>query len=573
VQDQFRSPAVLRTSPTRYGVAYMAYDAFISYSNTDKTVADAACATLEKAEIRCWIAPRDVPPGSQWASAIVGGIDRCRIMVLIFSSRANISSQILREVERATSKGIPIIPLRIEDVTPTNSMGYFLGSIHWLDALTPPLEKHLQRLAETVKSCLAPNAVGPDTQTYPDRAQAAVRPAIQPMAHWAQPHPRRGSQWMAFAAVFVAAVVCVGVAVAYLGHGQTTKVAPAPEKVTPAPEIAAPPNKQQTAAVPVEQPAAAPPPAQPVSGPCGGTATAGSLVARCAMPLSGSEERALKPKDSFRECDKRPEVVVVPAGSFGMGSPPNEAGRYDSEGPLHQVTLSRQFGIGKVAVTADEFAAFVAETGHEPLFGCYTLGGGKVVMGSGLSWRSPGFAQSGSQPAVCVSWSDAKLYVVWLSGKTGKAYRLPTEAEWEYTARAGTTTRYFFGDSEKDFCRYGNGFDLVAKGNLNGTESWPVAPCNDGYVFTAPVGSFLPNGLYDMLGNAMQWTEDCLHDSYRGAPSDGSAWTSGDCNRRIFRGSGWASGPRDLRSAWRFGIPLSDRGDAVGFRVVRALTP
>jgi formylglycine-generating enzyme required for sulfatase activity len=546
----------------------MAYDVFISYSHTDKTVTDAACATLESAGVRCWIAPRDVPPGSQWASAIVSGIDHCRIMVLIFSSRANISNQVHREVERAVSKGIPIIPLRIEDVTPTNSMEYFLGSIHWLDALTPPLEKHLQHLLETVKSCLEPNAPRLDTQRYAGTSQqAAAGPraaaAIQPMAPQAQPHQRNGRRWI-FAVLFAAAVVCVGAAAAYLRFGQAAKVSPAPE-------IALPSDKQQTAAVTTEPSVAA---VQPVARPCGEAMTEVSVASRCAAPLSAIEERALKPKDSFKECDKCPEIVVVPAGRFGMGSPPGEAGHYENEGPVHQVTL-KQFGMGRFAVTADEFAAFVTETGHEPSTGCYTLGGGRIVMGSGLSWRNPGFTQRGSQPAVCVSWTDAKLYVAWLSGKTRKAYRLPTEAEWEYAARAGTATRYFFGDFEKDFCRYGNGFDFTAKSNLDGTQNWPVAPCSDGYVFTAPVGSFLPNGngLYDVLGNVMQWTEDCNHDNYQGAPSDGSAWTSGDCNRRIFRGSGWGNAPRELRSAWRFGAPFSDRGDAVGFRVVRALSP
>ena len=132
----------------------MTDDAFVSYANQDKAVADAACAILEHAGTRCWIAPRDVPPGTEWAAAIVDAIDRCRVIVLIFSAHANISNQIDREVERAVSKGIPIFPLRIEDVAPSRSMEYFLGAIHWLDALTPPLEQHLHRLAEAVRSYL-----------------------------------------------------------------------------------------------------------------------------------------------------------------------------------------------------------------------------------------------------------------------------------------------------------------------------------------------------------------------------------------------------------------------------------
>ena len=132
----------------------MALDTFISYSSKDKTAADAACAVLERAGVRCWIAPRDIRPGQEYGHAIIEAIDQCRVMVLIFSADANDSRQIHREIERAVSKGVPIIPLRIEEVVPTRSMEYFLGAIHWLDALTPPLEKHLQQLAEAVKALL-----------------------------------------------------------------------------------------------------------------------------------------------------------------------------------------------------------------------------------------------------------------------------------------------------------------------------------------------------------------------------------------------------------------------------------
>src|ERR1700688_2351317 len=132
----------------------MPFDAFISYSSKDKTTADACCAVLEGAGVRCWIAPRDVRPGTEYGAAIIDGIDQCRVMVLIFSSNANNSNQIHREIERAVSKGMPIIPMRIEDVAPTKSMEYFLGAIHWLDALTAPIEKHLQQLSGTVKALL-----------------------------------------------------------------------------------------------------------------------------------------------------------------------------------------------------------------------------------------------------------------------------------------------------------------------------------------------------------------------------------------------------------------------------------
>ena len=183
----------------------------------------------------------------------------------------------------------------------------------------------------------------------------------------------------------------------------------------------------------------------------------------------------------------------------------------------------------------------------------------------------PGFAQSGSHPAVCLSWGDAKAYVAWLTRKTGKTYRLLTQAEWEYAARAGTTSRYFFGDDDRDLWRYGNGADQTAKSKIAGSENWPFAPCSDGYAYTAPAGSFLPNafGLYDVHGNAGQWLEDCYHDSYVGAPSDGSAWTSGDCRNRVLRGGSWT--PISPRAAFRGRSFPHDRYNNFGFRLARTL--
>ena len=150
------------------------FDAFISHSSLDKATADAACAQLEAAGIRCWIAPRDIVPGSDWGASILEALDRCRVMVLIFSSNANSSPQIRREVERVVDRGIPVIPVRIEDIEPTNAMAYFMGPVHWLDAMTPPLEKHLERLAESIKMLLR--------WILPDRQRQGRR----------EPKPRRG---------------------------------------------------------------------------------------------------------------------------------------------------------------------------------------------------------------------------------------------------------------------------------------------------------------------------------------------------------------------------------------------
>jgi formylglycine-generating enzyme required for sulfatase activity len=272
-------------------------------------------------------------------------------------------------------------------------------------------------------------------------------------------------------------------------------------------------------------------------------------------------------------------MVVVPPGSFTMGSPASENERDSDEGPQHTVTIAKPFAVAKFHVRVDQFAAFVAETGYDARSKCLTFEGGKYEERSNRSWRNPGFAQGGSHPAVCVNRNDAKAYVDWLARKTGKPYRLLTEAEWEYAARArtepGTYPRYVFGDDEADLCHYGNGADQTAKSRIAAAKDWTVAPCTDGYAYTSPVGSFAANafGLYDMQGNAWQWTEDCYHDSYDGAPSDGGAWTTGDCGRRVVRGGSWSDYPVFLRSASRIWCTTEFRFYDLGFRVGRTVTP
>ena len=162
----------------------MAFDVFISYSSKDKVAADATCATLEAAGIRCWVAPRDIMPGSEYGAAIIDALDRCRVVVLVFSSSANKSPQIHREIERAVSRGVPIIPLRIEDTTPTESMAYFMESVHWLDAMNPPLESHLHRLVESLKSLLPM-----DSKTEPVAVADRLTPSGPPfLSHEADLH-------------------------------------------------------------------------------------------------------------------------------------------------------------------------------------------------------------------------------------------------------------------------------------------------------------------------------------------------------------------------------------------------
>jgi formylglycine-generating enzyme required for sulfatase activity len=290
---------------------------------------------------------------------------------------------------------------------------------------------------------------------------------------------------------------------------------------------------------------------------------------RSPTPLTAAQERGLKPKDSFRECENCPEMVVVPAASFTMGSAEKEEGRWLDEGPQHDVTIAKPFAVGKFHVTVGQYKAFVQETGYRASPKCSTYEAGGIANWkerADRSWRNPGFTQEGFHPVVCVSFDDAKAYIKWLADKTRKPYRLLSEAEFEYSARGQTSPgaypRFWFGDSEKDLCRYGNFWDQKA-GSTN-------APCDDGYDRTSPVGHYQPNafGLYDMAGNAWQWMEDCWHDNYNGAPADGAAWTAGNCSDHVVRGSAWSG---SLRAAFR--QKLSGPHDSAGFRLARTITP
>jgi formylglycine-generating enzyme required for sulfatase activity len=252
-----------------------------------------------------------------------------------------------------------------------------------------------------------------------------------------------------------------------------------------------------------------------------------------------------------RDCADCPEMLVVPAGEFQMGSSDREEGRNDNEGPLHKVKFDRPFAIGKYEVTFDEWDACVAAKACE------------VVGDDG--WGR------GRRPVLYVNFEMAMGYAKWLSQKTGKQYRVPSEAEWEYAARGGSTTRWFWGEDSKRACEFANVGDESVKQEH---PDWPRHDCNDGYAKTAPVGSFKPNGfgLHDTVGNVWEWVEDCYNASYEGAPADGSAWVTGDCVKRVDRGGGWYNKPEAVRSALRYaGDDPTRRNNTLGFRVVRTL--
>ena len=276
----------------------------------------------------------------------------------------------------------------------------------------------------------------------------------------------------------------------------------------------------------------------------------------------------------IRSCPGCPEMVVIPVGTFVMGTPASqlEGIEASAETQATVVRIERPFAIGRFEVTRREFAQFIADSGYEPRLGCRSWDDGlkRFTDDARRTWPGPGrpLDPVDAHPVNCVSWADATAYAQWLARKTRQDYRLPSEAEWEYAARAGTTTLRYWGDAPQDGCDFANSYDQTGRAAYR--LGWPDAGCADGQPDVAPVGQYEPNdfGLYDMLGNVAEWTADCATGSYVGRPRDGSAWTwLGGCQRRVQRGGSWISPPDRVRSAWRGDAEEGDRADFVGFRI------
>jgi formylglycine-generating enzyme required for sulfatase activity len=274
-------------------------------------------------------------------------------------------------------------------------------------------------------------------------------------------------------------------------------------------------------------------------------------VVVCAQMLASfaaasGHAQTFKQGDVFKDCDKCSEMVVVPAGSFMMGSPASELNHDWDEEPQHLVTFAKPFAAGRLAVTFDEWDACVAD------------GGCNDYKPKDQGWGR------GRRPVINVSWDDVKAYVKWLSDKTGKAYRLLSEAEREYVTRAGTKTPFWWGSSIS-----------TSQANYDGYFTYGGGSKGEYREKTVPVDSFKPNpwGLYQVHGNVHDWVEDCWRDNYEGAPADGSAWVAEGCIGHVVRGGSWDAGPRFLRAAHRDEHFAGSRFSVVGFRLGRTLTP
>lgn len=262
---------------------------------------------------------------------------------------------------------------------------------------------------------------------------------------------------------------------------------------------------------------------------------------------------------------------------MGTAGASEEASEHPAERDLPLITISRPFAIGEFELTRREFADFARETGFVPKSPCRTWDGDKARFLDRMvaDWRNPGFPAivSDDQPVTCVDWSEAHAFAAWLSHKTGHTYRLPTETEWEYAAKAGTRTLRYWGDDPDEGCDYANTFDLTGRDAY--PLAWGTAQCRDGQADLAPVGQFRPNafGLYDMIGNVWEWVEDCSSKSYVGRPKDERAWVWEGCERRIQRGGSWMTAPARNRSAYHGDGRPEDRAVFFGVRLVREIAP
>ena len=329
-------------------------------------------------------------------------------------------------------------------------------------------------------------------------------------------------------------------------------------------------------------------PAIPVQPVCDGLIVAVALpnTRPCIKPGSG---------ESFKDCSDCPDMVAVPAGSFLMGSSGSEEGREENEGPQHNVTIAKPFAVGRTHVMQGEFAQFVKAASYKKQGGCYTCAGTKTADGYGTYNQPPlpdgtytrpriytpydvprsdarSYGSSNGEPdiyyhgddlpVVSVSWDDAQAYVKWLSGKTGKTYRLLSESEFEYAARAGTTTPFWWGESIS-----------TDQANYNGNGTYGGSAKGQYRAKSVPVKSFQPNpwGLYQVLGNVRTWVEDCWLDNYKDAPTDGSAAIRGDCSVRVARGGAWDDFPGFLRAAHRTKFAAKASHNVGGLRVARTL--
>lgn len=289
-------------------------------------------------------------------------------------------------------------------------------------------------------------------------------------------------------------------------------------------------------------------------------------------------EPAIIQVNIIQDCEACPKLIVLEPGTFTLGADQEEGRRWKmldrmsaNEGPRVEVTVERRFALGQMEITHGQFAGFIQETGFKTKKGCFHLTSAGWSVQPKLNWEDPGYAVTDDHPVACIKRPAILAYIDWLSEKTGKSYRLPSEAEYEYAARAGSDTTTFWGEDWTQACTYQNGADLTFVPNVPDIPYGQYAECDDGYVFTSPVGSYEPNpwGFYDLAGNVSESTADCYQDSHDGMPTNGAPVSKSRCRAWVAKGGSWAGFPGLLRPATRLRIREVTTGTGFGFRVAR----
>ncbi len=523
-------------------------DVFVSYKSEER---ERVAPLVRCLEGQGWSVfwDRKIPPGQTWNSWIRKHLDEAKCVVVVWTEASVGSDWVHEEAGQGKSRGV-LIPVKLDVVEPPLGFGLIQAADLTAWQGRPDEAEFatlLQFMAELIGPSVPPTEgdgkvealaaakdepeVGPDDGSKIEPRNAPeVEPKTPAVSHGFQndTQPRSSNRKRVFGALGIVALVGV--------------------LVTLMPQL----RKKQADVLNVESQETAEPAAK------------GPMVA--AEPADFTVFR-----DALKEGGEGPEMILLPQGTFLMGSPVDEVGRKDDE-RQHEVSVG-SFAIGVDEVTFEQFAEFVRSTNHrtdaDPANGCGHLGEEESNWPNENTWRAPGFDQQPDHPVVCVSWRDAAAYAAWLSQETGFDYRLLTEAEWEYAARASTTSVNHWGDDLAQACVYENIRDLTA---LDAFPDWRVADCSDGYVQTAPVGRFQANGfgIHDMGGNVGEWTCSMFSPDYSGQESLCSEDEDGE---GVIRGGAWSAELTDVRSANRDHVPVSDKyvGSDLGFRVARGL--
>jgi formylglycine-generating enzyme required for sulfatase activity len=489
----------------------MAHDVFISHSSKDKPLADAICAGLEARGIRCWIAPRDVRPGEEWTKAIVDAIASSKVFLLLLTDNSNKSTQAIKEVDCAEKHEKTIIPFRLEDIQPTGSMEYYLGSLHWLDALTRPLEKHIEKLADYIDHILdypKTELIGVETKKV-----EPVKSVLIPD----QPVKKRNKParwlWIVGSIVLLAGIITGSL---WLSNPLLFSQTPTENPITTSP----------TSTTVRPTPTVTPTPVIIYS-------TVPTVTSCAASEPDPTEELGIgSTRVSTKDCMT---LVYVPEGKFTMGDPTLNNWSRDDRKPIHTVTMDA-FWIDQTEVTNAMYSKFVNETGQ----------------GVEAFTQYEFLASLENSPIVNVSWFEASAYCEW-AGR-----RLPTEAEWEKAGRGTEAARYPWGEAYID----GNYL------NTSEYNLWLFSGSDDGYLYAAPVGSYpdgaSPYGALDMLGNVEEWVADYYQSDYYSEGHNANPPGPSIGSERVIRGSSYESTNTRITDRWS-ADPLS-RNYLVGFR-------